>query len=1336
MTHRDGDYHSNEPSRPAEPTLGETRPAHLEEAAPALTPDGVENGKVGPDDSTGADAETVDVNPGVDQDQTLTPPSPKMAAAAIKPPSKSGEDFTGKQLGEYLVLELIARGGMGVVFKARQLGLNRIVALKMIRSGALADDAEVLRFYAEAESAARLDHPGIVPIYDVGQVGGHHYFSMGYVEGSSLADDLRDGPLLPRRAAEIIRAVAAAVEYAHEQGIIHRDLKPANVLMDSQGRARVTDFGLAKIVEGDSDLTATGQVLGTPSYMAPEQAAGRTDTLDRRVDVYSLGAMLYCLLVGRPPFQAASPLETIKQVLEQEPVPPRLLNPEVNRDLETICLKCLEKDRSERFSTAQELVEELDRFLEGKPIRSRRVGRAVRAYRWCRRNPMTAAFSASIVLLIAVAVFAVVVANYASRAGQISDLSQELEERFAEPTLTSNYLESIEELLDRLQEISPERAETARAQFQQKFDEEVIRNIRQPKLENQASIESILNELEARGWATSLELQNQYRARLRAWETLFSLAPPFQDQPRMLTDVELTVNKDALLLPQPADQKFPVAHSVPTSQGCRGIVRLVAEFDSTWESAAEIGLILNAHTDGGYEFLLRALPGGGPQAARTVPVNRAFRAVREQGEMYQVEIRRNGIPLLKRSMSSLQLPPGSLRLEATRERGNLSFSVNDQPAIRFRDPFPLGHEQAGSFGLRWPQGTALLSLKGERQLRAESTSPLEEADELYDRGLYRDALDSYTSQTITTQDPEFRQEVRYKRGLCLMKLNQDEEADRLFEALMLEPGDRWPPLAGCWLWLIRLRQNRVDDADAIFTVLSSRADEYQFSQLAALIPAELREGILSRYLRPFNSLFTLFNNRPEIVGNARRAVEIDRFLSHDGRGDPLTQMELSRALRFEGDLTAALEVAREVALSTGDLTCMRHYSRLLRLSGDAGTALNEVNASIELHERLGPVPTLLIERARVFAALKRWDEAGQDVRRVLQLEQDGTPVGPEAMSYIYLMHGFLLARQGMNGESEQAWNAGFLRCRDVLNRHTTLNAESVNVMILAALSDRLTEADTRLFIDGLKRGAGESRMALLTAVEGVVTPAMMTPVFNKMWRTARGRRYAEEFAFETLTMRERLEIPLVLAAAEYIGQRAFAGQLSGDQEKLVWQIARNSLDRVLFQNRLRGTQFVQLALAWKGTTNILGWGGVAPTLGESLRAEVAYVLAHRYLRLGRQEQAVEFLTSIAESSQAEESLAKFAQEDLSLIHAGHGRINLRNLTSTTVSIRLKTRGEILQELELKDDQHIDVPPGEYEILPAEGPGEIEISPATMTIAVAGRIEATVVNRHQPESASE
>jgi hypothetical protein len=335
-----------------------------------------------------------------------TPDSLIPATIGYSAAPSSGQPTPGERFGDFVLLSELGRGGMGVVYKAFEPTLGRHVAVKMILSGTLSGEGELQRFHAEASAAARLQHPHIVKVHRVGVQDERHYFSMDFIDGPSLAQRLVDGPLPGRSAARYLVTIARAIQHAHEEGILHRDIKPGNILLDGDNQPHVTDFGLAKHLSGESAQTRTGALLGTPSYMAPEQALGEK-VLSPAADIYGLGALLYELLTARPPFRAETALETLRQVVENEPVPPRLLNPRIDRDLETICLKCLAKKPRDRYASAGALADDLERNLQGETIQARSLNMIDYLHRTLERSHYDVELSAYGNLIL---VFAAIVA--------------------------------------------------------------------------------------------------------------------------------------------------------------------------------------------------------------------------------------------------------------------------------------------------------------------------------------------------------------------------------------------------------------------------------------------------------------------------------------------------------------------------------------------------------------------------------------------------------------------------------------------------------------------------------------------------------------------------------------------------------------------------------------------------------------------------------------------------------------------------------------------------------------------------------------------------------------
>jgi serine/threonine protein kinase len=336
-------------------------------------------------------------------DQTLIAPPrdiPSTVGEGATAPMRKATAPRGLDVAGYEIIGELGHGGMGVVYKALQSQANRIVALKMILTSRHAGGEARKRFHIEAEAVARLQHPNIVQLYEVGEHDGYPFFSLEYCEGGTLARHLKDEPISAERAARLVETLARAMHYAHERGVVHRDLKPANILLGAAGSPKIADFGLAKRLDGDQGHTQTGEIMGTPDFMAPEQAAGRTREIGPWTDIYALGAILYDMLTGRPPFQAPSVLEALELVRTQEPVPPSRLRLKLSRDLETICLKALQKEPRKRYASALDMAEDLKSFLADEPIKARPVGPIERGVRWCRRNRVVA-----LLLLVLAVVF-------------------------------------------------------------------------------------------------------------------------------------------------------------------------------------------------------------------------------------------------------------------------------------------------------------------------------------------------------------------------------------------------------------------------------------------------------------------------------------------------------------------------------------------------------------------------------------------------------------------------------------------------------------------------------------------------------------------------------------------------------------------------------------------------------------------------------------------------------------------------------------------------------------------------------------------------------------------
>lgn len=1205
----------------------------------------------------------------------------------------------GSLFGDYELLEEIARGGMGVVYKAKQRKLNRVVALKMILSGQLASSEEVRRFYSEAAAAAKLDHPGIVPIHEVNELEGQHFFSMGLVDGCSLSEQLRDGPLPTRRAAELMVCVAEAVEYAHQRGIVHRDLKPGNILLARDGQPKVTDFGLAKTVESDSGLTATGQVLGTPSYMPPEQAAGRIEEIGPVSDVYSLGAVLYCLLTGRPPFQSANVVETIRQVLEREPASPRTLNPAIDRDLQTICLKCLEKNPEDRFASAREFAEELQRYLRGEPIRSRPIGPVTRSWRWCKRKPVVAGFGLAIVLAIVTSAAAWFSMQTVRQVRKLANLRTAFETQIDDPQLTETYLVEMENLLSQIARDLPEEAREREQRLYERFQQAVEARIRQPRLDAKTAeqIAAAISLIEQRGMVAAnrvVQLRNALQRRLSDWKQIVDLRPPYGDLESVFqtTDIESQAEQLRLARPPSADRDSEMVPFQPLLLSSGSASQFRVQLAPSWQDGAKVGLVLNGTAQRSYSFVLRMPTGarvgrGAADGAAESAITFATGRARSQSAV--AEIRKNGVVQQRQQIPIVELPDGPLTLHAQRDRDQLSFQIHHRDPLRFQDIFPLGTDVDGRFGIIWPKETGIQSLSILERNQPPDPSDLQRGDSLFDQQRYGEALPLYSNIALTANTEAFRQEAAYKQAICLVELNRPEEAGRLLQALFTEEGEQWPLLAGCQLWLLHIRAGHSQEAESMYQSLAAR---FQFEQLASLLPRAIRDEIVDSYLAESSNVSRLLMFNPQRLQNLERAAAIDRLLSPDGEGERWVQIDLARAYRFAGNLQPALEITAKQAERYPHPTLFRLHSRLLRLTGQPQLALDELQQAIDHWDwDFHRLPwDLMLERGRVYVALERWREAESDIDFLLLHGQNNNP---RSLTYAYLIKGFLRARMGDQRGAQQAWRKGYQFARPVVAQTETATSELINVLILGSLCDELSQDIASPLMSILLGGGGNNSLIRMT--QSMIGPDKLTLALRQMWQTPFGRQLAEDFAFERFTLAERVRIPLQLAVLEFIRQNAFSGEMSAEQQDMVWQLARDAFNGFVIRGDIGSPQMVQLGLAWKGTTNVLGWSGVAPALDRSLRARMAYVFAYRYIHRNESDKAKSFLQTAIADGEGLANLQRMARDAVEQLSRKSGTLVLESAAGGPSSVLLSQDGQEPRRVLVKERIEVELPAGQY-----------------------------------------
>lgn len=1173
------------------------------------------------------------------------------------------------QVPGYEVLEFIAKGGMGFVVKGRDPRLDRLVAIKMPLRAQLATESDRDRFLREARAAAGLRHPAICTIHEVGEHDGQPYIVMDYIAGQTLRDWVKAQHPTARQLAELVAQVADAVAHAHRHGIVHRDIKPGNVMVDGEsGQPVLMDFGLAKDMAPDApSLTCTGQVVGTPAYMSPEQASGHVHLIGPPSDQYALGVLLYECLCGNPPF-LGSVGEIIRRIQTEDPLPLRRAAPHVHIDLDTICQKAMAREPTARYPSCDALAADLRRFCAGEPIMARRAGMHARLWRRVRRNPLAAGALTAGALLLVVAVGLGMRASTARRAAV---LGQELRTQMEGGTWSEPELAAVEAGLARLRSLSPSLAEALAAEVPGHVAATIRERLRNPGLAEAdlAWVRERLALLQSRDPALADRLVAELEQRLRTWDTIFAwdaTAPPAPGsfgyavlEPVADALVFRSLPADTLALPpgiDPAKLLLPMQ----THVRCGGNVQMELVAAQVPANAHTVGLVFGTRELDGYTFLLttgEVNRNPGHSSSRLELAGPTFGEVQRARGQLSVVLLRGGAVLREERVGAgrvLGTSPNMVRLLASRQEERLSFQVNSLPPFTFDDLFPLKTSRTHTFGVVWPEGPPLQRLRAQRLALPTAPTPLEAGDELYGRSEFADAMAAYQRQTVTTDSPAVAREARYKTGLCLLALSRPTEACSLFEELMLEEGERFPALAACQLWAEHLRRGRQAEADAVFATIAGR---HRFEELAVVLPDDVR-GVVSREAVRESAGFSGLRLRPGALQRLERAVAVKEIggyravqtqlrhnlvCAHWCAGQP--QVALATGLRFLGQGSV------EEALLAGDayelLTVVEDCCWLLRTEGRAPEALELVDRWLFVRpgEYRDACHRLLVERARIHTALGDGDAADHDLADFL----NASDTGPESQrkqlypwtSGARLLQGFLCERRGDSAGAQAAWQAGVLP-----ERLHASGAGMLNAIVLASLSGAAADARTRGFMEhvgaALPPPADEMMKRSLTLV---FPPDFISAVLRESWRRPRGRELARRIAYGELTYHERAALPLRLIFCEMARQGAFREDISPEVDAYLWETAGRFISGYATGEVADG-DLLLLVLTWAGNAGALGWGGVAPRLNPALRADAAYIYGHRFLSLSQAEEARAFFATALRDAAPDAAVRPLAEAAL------------------------------------------------------------------------------------------